>query len=124
MAAATENHDDGEDYNPGAVIVKEIAKAVVVHICSSEDVMAAFVRSIHTMRKGNSVCDFFIRKTDRFGPIRFVFYFFVFFDVDFLVGFLSVSAELASGVSNSNTTSPSFIASLPEKGFPRFEIKP
>ena len=50
MAAATENDDNGNDYNPGAVVVKEIAKAVVIHICSSDEVMAAFVRSIHTMR--------------------------------------------------------------------------
>ena len=31
MAAATENDDDSDDYDPGAVIVKEIAKAVVIH---------------------------------------------------------------------------------------------
>ena len=55
VAAATENDDDGEDYNPGAVVVKEIAKAVVIHICSSKDDMAAHVRSIHTMRRGREV---------------------------------------------------------------------
>lgn len=31
VAAATENDDYSENYNPGAVIVKEIAKAVVIH---------------------------------------------------------------------------------------------
>ena len=36
IAAATENKDYGENYNPSAVIVKEMAEAVVVHICSSK----------------------------------------------------------------------------------------
>ena len=33
MAAATEYNDDGEDHNPGAVIVKNTAEAIAVHIC-------------------------------------------------------------------------------------------
>ena len=49
MAAATEDNDDGKDDNPGAVVVKKIAKAVVIHICSSEDVMAVLCRSLHIM---------------------------------------------------------------------------
>ena len=36
IAAATENEDYSKNYNPGAVIVKEMAEAVVVHICSSK----------------------------------------------------------------------------------------
>ena len=32
VAAATENYDNSKDDDPGAVIVKEMAKAVVVHI--------------------------------------------------------------------------------------------
>ena len=36
IAAATENEDYRENYNPSAVIVKEMAEAVVVHICSSK----------------------------------------------------------------------------------------
>ena len=31
MAAATKNDDDRNNYDPGAVVVKEIAKAVVIH---------------------------------------------------------------------------------------------
>jgi len=31
-AAATEHDHDGKDDDPGAVIVKEIAKAVVIHM--------------------------------------------------------------------------------------------
>ena len=31
MAAATKYNDDRNDYYPGAVIVKKIAKAVVIH---------------------------------------------------------------------------------------------
>ena len=30
-AAAAKNNDDSQDYDPGAVIVKEVAEAVVVH---------------------------------------------------------------------------------------------
>ena len=33
VAAATENDDYRENDDPGAVIVKEIAKTVVIHIC-------------------------------------------------------------------------------------------
>ena len=36
IAAATENKNYSENYNPSAVIVKEMAEAVVVHICSSK----------------------------------------------------------------------------------------
>ena len=32
VAAATENNNYRENYDPGAVIVKEIAKAVVIHM--------------------------------------------------------------------------------------------
>ena len=31
VAAATEDDDDSENYDPGAVIVEEIANAVVIH---------------------------------------------------------------------------------------------
>lgn len=31
VAAATEYYDDSEDYNPSAVIVEDMAKAVVIH---------------------------------------------------------------------------------------------
>ena len=31
MAAATEDYDNGKDDDPGAVIVKEMAEAVVIH---------------------------------------------------------------------------------------------
>ena len=31
VAAATENYDDSKDDDPSAVIVKEMAKAVVIH---------------------------------------------------------------------------------------------
>ena len=33
VAAATENDNDCEDYDPGAVIIKKMAKAIVIHIC-------------------------------------------------------------------------------------------
>ena len=36
IAAATENEDHRENDYPRAVIVKEMAEAVVVHICSSK----------------------------------------------------------------------------------------
>jgi len=36
IAAATENKDYSKDYNPGAIIIKEMAEAVVIHICSSK----------------------------------------------------------------------------------------
>ena len=55
VAAATENNDNGKDDNPGAVVVKEIAKAVVIHICSSEDVMAVLCRSLHIMQRPDRV---------------------------------------------------------------------
>ena len=36
IAAAAENENDSKDYNPGAVIIKKMAEAIVVHICSSK----------------------------------------------------------------------------------------
>ena len=35
VAAATEHENYRENYYPGAVIVKKMAEAVVIHICSS-----------------------------------------------------------------------------------------
>ena len=34
-AAVAENENDGKNYDPGAVILEKMAKAVVVHICYS-----------------------------------------------------------------------------------------
>ena len=36
VAAATEHENYRENYYPGAVIVKKMAEAVVIHICSSD----------------------------------------------------------------------------------------
>ena len=37
VAATAENYDNSENYDPGTVIVKEMAQAVVIHkLCSSE----------------------------------------------------------------------------------------
>lgn len=33
IAAATKDDNDGENDNPGAVVVEEVAKAVVIHMC-------------------------------------------------------------------------------------------
>ena len=45
IAAATEDDDDGENYDPGAVIVEEIAKAVVIHSMFLRSMFAIFHRS-------------------------------------------------------------------------------
>ena len=33
MAAATENYDNGKNDDPGAVIIKDVAEAIAVHMC-------------------------------------------------------------------------------------------
>ena len=94
VAAATENNDYSKDYDPGAVIVKEIAKAVVIHkVCSSGfDVWRLFSAHSHTMRE--------MRRVLHHCPFGGHFY------------------------EKSNATSPPFITSLAENCLPFFEIKP
>jgi len=44
VAAATENDDNGCNNNPGAVVVKEMAQAVVIHsMLSSKDDLRALL---------------------------------------------------------------------------------
>ena len=43
IAAATENDNDSKDDYPCAVVVKEIAKAVVIHMFASGSYFADFV---------------------------------------------------------------------------------
>ena len=40
MAAATENDHDRKDHDPGAVIVKDVAQAVIHYVCLRELVSA------------------------------------------------------------------------------------
>ena len=42
VAAATEHNHDRKDYDPGAVIVKKMAQAVVIHICFPPKMLQAF----------------------------------------------------------------------------------
>ena len=51
VAAATENHDNGKDDDPGAVIVKEMAEAVVIHSKILRCTFAIFGRSLYLMRE-------------------------------------------------------------------------
>ena len=39
VAAATKNHDNGKNYDPGAVIVKDVAQAVVIHYVSLRELL-------------------------------------------------------------------------------------
>ena len=45
VAAATENYDNSKDDDPGAVIVKEMAKAVVIHSMFLRSMFAILGRS-------------------------------------------------------------------------------
>ena len=49
VAAATENYDNGKDDDPGAVIVEEMAEAVVIHSMILRCTFAIFGRSLHLM---------------------------------------------------------------------------
>ena len=49
VAAATENDDDREDDDPGAVIIKEMAEAVVIHSMILRCTFAIFGRSLYLM---------------------------------------------------------------------------
>jgi hypothetical protein len=42
VAAATEYNHDRKDYDPGAVIVKQMAQAVVIHICFPPKMLRSF----------------------------------------------------------------------------------
>ena len=42
VAAATENDNDCKDYNPSTVVVKEMAKAIVIHVCLPPGVTCGF----------------------------------------------------------------------------------
>ena len=46
VAAATENNDDSKDDDPGAVIVKDMAQAVVIHYVCLRELVERFPRSI------------------------------------------------------------------------------
>ena len=47
VAATAENYDNSKDDYPGAVVVKKMAQAVVIHkICSSEMCSRFFLRSL------------------------------------------------------------------------------
>ena len=46
VAAATENYDDSQDDDPSAVIVKEMAKAVVIHSMFLRSMFATLSRSL------------------------------------------------------------------------------
>ena len=62
IAAATENYDNSKDDDPGAVIVKKMAKAVVVHGVFLRCMFAIFGRSFTYYSSGRkSVIDFFER---------------------------------------------------------------
>ena len=45
VAAATKNYDNSKDDDPGAVIVKEMAKAVVIHSMFLRSMFAILGRS-------------------------------------------------------------------------------
>ena len=49
IAAATENYDNSENDDPGAVIVKEMAKAVVVHSMFLQSWVAVSTAHLHIM---------------------------------------------------------------------------
>ena len=49
VAAATEDYDNGKNDDPGAVIVKEMAEAVVIHSMILRCTFAIFGRSLHLM---------------------------------------------------------------------------
>ena len=49
IAAATENYDNSENDDPGAVIVKEMAKAVVVHSIFLRSMFAIFTAHLYSM---------------------------------------------------------------------------
>lgn len=50
VAAATENYDDSQNDDPGAVIVEKMAKAVVIHSMFLRRMMAMFDRLLYNMR--------------------------------------------------------------------------
>ena len=50
VAAATENYDNSKDDDPGAVIVKKMAKAVVIHSMFLRCMFAIWVAHLHIMR--------------------------------------------------------------------------
>ena len=49
IAAATENYDNSKNDDPGAVIVKEMAKAVVVHSIFLRSMFAIFTAHLYSM---------------------------------------------------------------------------
>ena len=51
VAAATENYDDSENDNPGAVIVEKMAKAVVIHSMFLRRMLAMLSRLVYNMKK-------------------------------------------------------------------------
>ena len=59
MAAATEYYDNSKNDDPGAVIVKEMAKAVVVHSIFLRSMFAIFTAHLYSMMRGE-----FLTQTD------------------------------------------------------------
>ena len=53
IAAATENYDNSENDDPGAVIVKEMAKAVIVHGIFLRSMFAIFTAHLYSMMRGD-----------------------------------------------------------------------
>ena len=46
MAAATEHNHNRKNYDPGAVIIKDVAQAVVIHYVCLRELVERFPRSI------------------------------------------------------------------------------
>lgn len=55
VAAATENYNDSKDNNPSAVVIKDVAQAVVVHyVCLRELLRWALARLILYYAEGKN----------------------------------------------------------------------
>ena len=125
VAAATKNNNDGENDNPGAVIVENTAEAIAIHICLTFQREVFYVRAAvllpHTLTFYEGIHFLLLQKN----LLREIFILpeeaFHFWSV------LNRSARVRNGIyRKENTTSFfSFRTSFPSKRFPvRLERKP
>ena len=73
MAAATENDYDRKDHNPSAVIVKDVAQAVIHYVCLRELVSRAFGIIPSTVRLilSYAVAKFVLIKVKAYGAVLY-----------------------------------------------------
>ena len=103
IAAAAKDDYDCKNYNPGAVIVKDVAKAVV-HYVPPKMLFSAFFRRTLTFYEKHKIA--------------------LHYALTFPIGVGGNAHHRGGFYSKENTALPSFTTSLPEKALPFLEINP